>query len=233
MAFVITHNGRKIPLRLRYNPRAKRIILRVDPEFDGALITLPPSASEEDAFALVHKNADWLIRQIQALPPRTKLAEGQILNLLGMHLSIRHCPELRTGVQLIGSEIIVSGKPEHLPRRTFDWLKKYARENISPRAHGMAFQVKRKINRIYVRDTKSRWGSCSRHANLSFCWRLIMTPEWVLNYVVAHEVSHLVHMHHGPEFWSTVRSFDTEPNRARNWLKKNGDSLRRVEIGLV
>jgi len=144
------------------------------------------------------------------------------------NFEILHRPDLKVGVQLIGTEIIVSGKPEHLERRVIDWLKKYAKEIISSKATDMARQLERRINRISIRDTKSRWGSCSAQGNLSFCWRLIMTPESVLNYVVAHEVSHLVHMNHSPEFWNLVKTFDVDPKKSRNWLKDYGTTLQRI-----
>ena len=89
-------------------------------------------------------------------------------------------------------------------------------------------QLECKINRISIRDTKSRWGSCSSQGNLSFCWRLIMTPEWVLNYVIAHEVSHLKHMDHGPEFWQIVGTFGVKPKQARRWLNQHGRVLQRI-----
>jgi len=227
---IIKHAGHKIPLRLRYNSKAKRIILRVDQENNGALITLPPGAPKTEAYTLVHERADWLIDKLQTLPRKKPLADGQVLTLMGKIITICHRSNVTADVQLIGSDLIVLGEKENLQIQTLDWLRKYAYEIINPRAHNMASRIKGQLNRVSVRDTKSRWGSCSRHGNLSFCWRLIMTPEWVLNYVIAHEVSHLLHMNHGPEFWSTVRSLDANPIGARKWLNQHGISVQRIGI---
>ena len=114
-----------------------------------------------------------------------------------------------------------------MPRRLNDWLRKEAKIIIQPKAIGMATKLNRKVGRITIRDTKSRWGSCTPSGNLSFCWRLILTPEWVLDYVIAHEVSHLRHLNHGPEFWQTVNSFNVRVDAARVWLNKNAEQLQR------
>ena len=224
----IYHNGHKIPLRVRYNSRAKQMILRVDHKNDGALLTLPPLSSKSDVLSFARERAGWLVEQLKFLPPKLQLTPGQILSLMGKNYEIRHRPDLRVGVQLTGTEIIVSGKLEHLERRVIDWLKKYAKQIISLKANEMATQLDRRINRISIRDTTSRWGSCSSQGNLSFCWRLIMTPESVLNYVIAHEVSHLVHMNHSHEFWLLVNTFDVDPKNSRTWLKYNGTLLQRI-----
>ena len=224
----IAYNGHKIPLRLRYNAKAKRIILRVDQETGGAIISLPRHASETEAISLVNERIDWIVDKISEFPPKITLTDGQSLTLMGQHITIRHRPDLKMGVQLIGSEMIASGMREHLHRRIVDWLKKYTKGIITPRANNMASQLECKINRISIRDTKSRWGSCSSQGNLSFCWRLIMTPEWVLNYVIAHEVSHLKHMDHSPEFWKIVGTFGVKPKQARLWLNQNSRVLQRI-----
>ena len=224
----IYHNGYKIPVCVKFNSQAKRVILRIDQINEVARITLPPLTSKSEGLSFAKERAGWLVDQLKALPPKTQLTSGSILHIMDRNFEIRHQPDLKVGVQLIGMELIVSGKPEHLERRVIDWLKKYAREIISSKANDMAKHLERRINRITIRDTKSRWGSCSSQGNLSFCWRLIMTPEAVLNYVVAHEVSHLVHMNHSQEFWELVNTFNVNPKKSRTWLKCYGAMLQRI-----
>ena len=95
----------------------------------------------------------------------------------------------------------------------------------------MAEQLGREVTHISVRDTTSRWGSCTRSGRLSFSWRLILAPRPVLDYVVAHEVAHLKHMNHGAAFWQTVAGLLPEggdqPGSAREWLRRNGVVLHR------
>jgi len=92
----------------------------------------------------------------------------------------------------------------------------------------MAASIEEKAGRISVRDTRSRWGSCSAKGNLSFSWRLILAPEFVLNYVVAHEVAHLIERNHGPKFWKLVARLDDQADAARKWLRRNGEALHRM-----
>ncbi len=93
----------------------------------------------------------------------------------------------------------------------------------------MAFGVRLgvKPTRIAVRDTSSRWGSCSSARSLSFSWRLIFAPDYVRDYVVAHEVAHLREMNHGARFWAHVETLTPHMRRARKWLRENGRTLLR------
>ena len=179
---------------------------------------------------MAQQNADWLYAKIRGRPTRQMFYDGHVLSLLDNPVTIRHAPEERSGIQLDGSELLVSGQAEHRQRRVFDWLKGHTKDVIAPRAEIMADQLGKKIRRISVRNTRSRWGSCSHTGNLSFCWRLILTPNWVLNYVIAHEVSHLAHMNHGPAFWKTVETLEVETDRARTWLNENSARLQRIGL---
>ncbi len=117
------------------------------------------------------------------------------------------------------------GDPAHLPRRVRDYLAALAQDELA-RARPRARRADRdKIARVGVRDTKSRWGSCSSSGNLSFSWRLVFAPEPVIDYVVAHEVAHLVEMNHGPRFWRVVASLTPDSAAPRAWLKRHRAEL--------
>jgi predicted metal-dependent hydrolase len=90
-----------------------------------------------------------------------------------------------------------------------------------------AARIGRKLNRVSVRDTRSRWGSCSSTARLSFSYRLIFAPKEVMEYVVAHEVAHLRHMNHSPAFWNAVEFLCPQYDAAKDWLKLHGKDLYR------
>jgi hypothetical protein len=228
---IVNLGGRDVPVRIRRNARARRIILRVDNDTGGAIVTLPLRASERDALLLVEEKSNWLLSRLDKLPSKISFENGVKIPLLGEDYIVRHDPEQRAVAIKVKNEacleIRLGGRPEHLARRLGDWLRKEAKAEIQPRALAMAVALDRKIGRITVRDTKSRWGSCAPNGNLSFCWRLIMTPEWVLDYVIAHEVSHLRHMDHSPAFWQTVASFDVQVEAARAWLNNEAEQLQR------
>ena len=171
------------------------------------------------------RKADWLIAQIDARPPRVPFAEGAVVPVLGVDHVIRHRPGARRGAWREDGTIFVSGFAEHMARRVTDLLKAEAQSEIAPRARAKAAIVKREIRRIGIRHMTSRWGSCGSDGALCFCWRLILAPEAVLDYVVAHEVAHLRYMNHGPRFWALVARLTPDAKGAQAWLKAHGDTL--------
>jgi predicted metal-dependent hydrolase len=127
-------------------------------------------------------------------------------------------------------KLCVSGQIEHAPRRLRDWLIKEAHEELTKRVAVHSSNLGLKASRVSVRDQTSRWGSCSSARVLSFSWRLILAPTFVLDYVAAHEVAHLKEMNHGPRFWALVRKTNPRMEEARRWLKKHGAELHRYEL---
>ena len=138
---------------------------------------------------------------------------------------ICHCPSARGGVWREGNKIRVSGQSEHLPRRIHDWLRREARARLSEKTMHAASRIDMRPGKVRVRDTRSRWGSCSTRGNINYCWRLILAPTFVINYVVAHEVVHLKEANHGSRFWELVATLEPDADRARRWLREKGDAL--------
>lgn len=220
--------GRTAVVTVKRSALARRISLRIDPA-RGAVLMLPLKArlAEGERFLLAHRV--WLAEKLARLPGKVALADGAQVPVLGVPHAIRHAPEARRGVWIEDGAIVVSGLPEHVGRRTADFLKAEAKRLIVPRAHEMAARVDRKPGRITVKDTRSRWGSCSSGGDLAFSWRLILAPEQVLDYVVAHEVAHLVEMNHSPDFWAVVERLCGDFKTPRRWLKAHGSGLHRFE----
>ena len=153
-------------------------------------------------------------------------AEGAIVPVLGVPHRI--CSAVEAGippVAIVDGEIRVRGDPMHLARRVRDYFVAKARSELASRARRLAARIGHNVARVTVRDTKSRWGSCSGRGNLSFSWRLIFAPESVLDYVVAHEVAHLAEMNHGPRFWRLVESLSPDSATPRAWLKQHRTRL--------
>lgn len=219
--------GRTIPLRIRRHPRARQITLRVDPVAGGAVVTLPSTTPVAEGVAMVHRKADWLLDHLKTLAPRRPFADGVTVPLLGEVHIIRHRPDVRGVVYREAGALVVCGRAEHLGRRLTDWLKAEARREFAMRARVKAMALGARMGRITVRDTRSRWGSCSAGGNLSFCWRLIFAPVFVVDYVIAHEVAHLRVRNHGPRFWQTVAGLTDDVEGARAWLNRHGESLHR------
>lgn len=219
--------GRQVALAVRVHPRARHIALALDGSSGGVRLTLPPGISVKAGLRFAAKHEDWLEAQLASLPPRIPFRPGALIPFLGEPHEIRHLPGGRRGVWREDGALMVSGKAEHLPRRVTDHLKREARETLAQRARGLAAEIERVPGPISVREMKSRWGSCSADGRLRFNWRLILAPESILDYVVAHEVAHLIHMDHSRRFWRIVEQLCPDAGASRRWLSQNGNSLMR------
>ena len=222
-------DGGAVPLTIRRNKRAKRLILRADPATGTAVVTCPPWVSDAEAHAFAEKQAGWVHARLASAPKPLPFADGQVIPYLGRPHVIRHRPDARGGVWVEDNgnqgEIHVTGQAEHLPRRLADWLKRDARRRILPCVEDATTALGVTAGRITLRDTKSRWGSCAANGNLSFSWRLVLAPDRVLHYVVAHEVAHIREHNHGPRFWALVRDLADDMDACRKWLRDEGSAL--------
>jgi len=227
----MTVGDRTIPLVTRINARARRIALKVDTHRDQVVLVLPHRRHLKAAESFLDSKRDWIAAHIADLPPPVMLTDGAMVPLLGEPRRLRHCPQARRGVWLDTEtgEIHVSGSAEHLPRRVLDWLRVQARTELAARVKVHAARLGVTPGRITLRDTRSRWGSCAPSGGLNFCWRLVMAPPWVLDYVAAHEVAHLRELNHGPAFWAHVETLAPGArDPARAWLRHHGPALHRV-----
>jgi predicted metal-dependent hydrolase len=224
-------DGRSVEIILRTNPRARRFIVKVDPATGEVSVVAPSSRSLDRALDFARKEKDWIAGRLADVPERVALELGSAVMFRGIEYAIR-AGERGSSPVWIDREaarptIRVSGRPEHATRRLLDWLKREARKRIDERVAEYAEQLGVRPKHITIRDTSSRWGSCSSARSLSFSWRLILAPPAVLDYVVAHEVSHLRELNHRPRFWRLVESIIPDMEKSQNWLSQNGALLHR------
>lgn len=237
-------DGYAVPLRVRRNTRARQLILRIDETSGGAVVTIPARTPIRDAVDMAQRRAGWIAAQLKRQPAPVPFIDGQTIPYLGVEHTVRHQPGAR-GIRREGENLVVSGREEHLARRLTDWLKAQAKAEISLRVQQKAgllgdpeqfdgeYGPSRagckalRAGRVTVRDTRSRWGSCAADGQLNFSWRLILAPEYVLDYVVAHEVAHLAYRNHGPAFWALVESLTGHMRDAKAWLNVHGKALHR------
>jgi hypothetical protein len=214
------------PLAVRLSPRARRVCLRIDAARRRVELTLPRGVPAELGLRFLREKRGWIAARLDALPRPVPFVEGAVVPVLGVPHKIRRALDLAAPpVVVVDGEIRVRGDPAHLPRRVYDYLASFARDELARRARPLAAGLGRKVMRVGVRDTRSRWGSCSGSGNLSFSWRLIFAPEPVIDYVVAHEVAHLVEMNHGPRFWRLVASLVPDSTGPQLWLKRHRSRL--------
>lgn len=214
------------PVSIRLNPRARRMLLKIDATARRIQLVIPGGVAPEQGLRFLEAQRGWIAARLDALPQTVPFAEGAVVPVFGRPRTIRHeTDRAAPPVAITDNEIRVRGEPAHIPRRVHDHLRRLASREVSQRAMAYAARIGRPIKRVTVRDTKSRWGSCSSTGALSFSWRLIMAPEAVLDYVVAHEVAHLVEMNHSPSFWRVVKTMTPDYAAPRGWLRQHRTML--------
>ncbi|MBN9063189.1 MAG: metal-dependent hydrolase [Rhizobiales bacterium 65-9] len=226
----ITHGGDSFPVRVTRHARARRYSLRLSSKTNEVILTLPPRGSLHAATDFAVSQGAWIAARIRRIATRTPFAHGAIIPLRGIDHRVIHRPAPR-GVVTEATDaagaptIAVYGDAPHVARRLRDFLTRQAKRDLLLAVEIHARTLGVTPSRISVKDTVSRWGSCSASGNLSFSWRLIMAPSFVLHYLAAHEVAHLKEMNHSTRFWRIVASLDPRWREAERWLSHEGSKL--------
>lgn len=228
----VTVNGRDLPLSIRENARATRMTLRIEPGGQALKLTIPKGLPEREIDEFLTRHHGWLMTRLARVEETGPLADQAMIAIRGVDHRIVMTGKLRgiaeeTEIDGVRT-LLVSGLPEHVGRRVSDHLKRVAKQELETSVETHAATLGRKVRGIAYKDTKSRWGSCTSEGNLSFSWRIAMAPEFVIDYLAAHEVAHLKEMNHGPDFWATCKQLCPRTKEAKRWLKQNGSRLFAV-----
>jgi len=218
---------RAVPLIARQSRRARRVALNIDPVEDAVELVLPRGVSLNEGLRFAESKAGWIMSRLALRPPKVAFEAGSVIPYLGIDHVIEHLPNARGGVWREETRICVTGHREFTARRIRDWLKTEALRELTKRSQAKAALLDRRVKQVRLRDPKGRWGSCGPDGAINYSWRLILAPQLVLDYVVAHEVAHLVHSNHGARFWRLVAKLTPEMESSRDWLSHHGDRLMR------
>ena len=219
-----------VEVHLKRSARARRFSLRVS-RLDGKVtLSMPLRAREGEALAFLQGHEGWLRQTLQAMPDagRTPVGLGGLITVEGREL--RLAPGTGRGIRAEEDQLLVPGDPASVGPRVAAWLKVLARDRLARASTHYAGLVGRSYATLAIRDTRSRWGSCSPDGRLMYSWRLIMAPPAVLDYVAAHEVAHLVELNHSPAYWRVVSGICPDWKAHRAWLRANGNTLHRVRF---
>lgn len=224
-------SGEEAPLRVHINPRAKRILLRVDPKAKEGVAVAPSKRHIRQALAFAESRSDWVVKQVASLSAPLPLGLNTVVPVRGVeHQIVAKDTGRNISVDETedGFRLCVPGDESAVPRKIIGYLKANARTDLSRQVRVHAERLNVKPNGIAIKDTRTRWGSCSSKGNLNFSWRLICAPPFVLDYVAAHECSHLLEMNHSSRFWRHVSHCIPDYQTAQIWLKKHGRSLHSI-----
>lgn len=216
-----------IPVAFRNSRQAKRISLRISAARNSVIITLPKRSSTASGIKFLNSKASWLLANLE-LSSSIPLLECTSISIFGKYYMIKRM-EGRGVTRLTDYNLEVHCLPEFISRRVKDFLKKLMREQCLRRGMELAQRIDKVITKMTVNEATSRWGSCNADGAISLNWLLVFAPANVLNYVIAHEVSHLKEMNHSPKFWNIVEQLAPDMISARKWLKTEGYKLHRYE----
>ena len=232
--------GRVLPVEVRINRRARRYIIRADSLRGVVQLTVPSKRSIPSAMRFAKERASWIEACLDEGPRAISFCENLIFPFRGVDHRLVHQPgELRLRTKLVPAQdvqdahiegdpypkLLVGGEASHINRRVTDWLRREARKVLTARTDFYCQRLEVKRGKIRIGDTKSRWGSCSADGTIAYSWRLILCPPEILDYVVAHECTHLIHLDHSAAFWRRLASLDVDARAAKRWFDKNGAEL--------
>jgi predicted metal-dependent hydrolase len=227
--------NRRIAYRVVHSTTAKKLRVRVSP--NGVDVVKPKTRTVDDVLIFLDQNATWLKKQVERLEKLGRVRRRECLRVghilyRGEPTPIqieRTCnPPSQTAVNLIEGKIVVRpGSRSQIPvARTLEtWLRRQARREIERHLSGVTTRLRQRPRRTYIMGQRTKWGNCSAKRNLSFNWRLILAPDFVLRYLVTHEAVHLAIPDHSVRFWLTVQSLCRETERAKQWLSANEGQL--------
>jgi hypothetical protein len=219
-----------VEVHLKRSARTRRFSLRVS-RLDGKVtLSIPARAREGEALAFLRGQEGWLRETLEAMPESavSRVGLGTVLPVEGRQLTL--APGTGRGIRAEGDRLLVPGNPETAGARVAAWLKVLARDRLAASSTHYAGLIGRRYATLALRDTRSRWGSCSQDGRLMYSWRLIMAPPSVLDYVAAHEVAHLVEMNHSPAYWAVVNRIYPGWEAERAWLHAEGQALHRLRF---
>ena len=212
-----------VDIVLRRSPRTRRFSLRVS-QLDGRVTrSIPQRAREAEAMEFVRGQEDWLRGILARRPAHRLVTMGDQIPVEGRLLTLTPGPG--RSIKVDGDALLVPGDPAHAGKRAQTYLQTLARDRLAAASDHYAAQIGRKVTRITLRDTRSRWGSCAQDGALMYSWRLVMAAPSVLTYVAAHEVAHMVQMNHSAAYWAVVDRLYPSWQPQRKWLQTEGNRL--------
>ncbi|CDZ30023.1 M48 family metallopeptidase [Neorhizobium galegae] len=225
---------RAMPLTIRENRRATRITLRIEPGGRALNLTVPAGLLTREIDDFLDRHQGWLLTKLAKFSADNQIRPGGRIAFRGVSHRIEHTGTLRgltEAVMVDGEPVLrLSGLEDHMGRRLSTFFKKEARKDLEVLVARHAAAIRKPIKSVSMKDTRSRWGSCSWDGNLSFSWRIVMAPPLIIDYLAAHEVAHLKEMNHGPKFWALCKQLCPRMEEARKWLKQHGSQLHAIDF---
>jgi predicted metal-dependent hydrolase len=195
---------------------------------DGCVrIIIPPTFTDNDIEALIQKKQTWIDKNLKFFKKMSKihLQRNQLL-LFGNRYSYYYDSTYQQKIIINHEYKTIRAKRDLLDITTQEkWYKNIAKQHLTNRTQELSEKLNFKYNKLYIRNQRSKWGNCSKEKNISLNWRLVKAPEFVIDYIIIHELTHSAIMKHNHKFWTLLKSHYPQYQQAINWLDKYGNSL--------
>ncbi|WP_425053112.1 M48 family metallopeptidase [Psychromarinibacter sp. S121] len=218
-----------VEITLRRSARARRVSLRVSALDGRVTLSMPHYMDEAEALNFAREKSGWIRGHLAKQHAPVDVGLGATVMVRGQEVAVTGAQVRRVSLQ--DGALLVPDNAGMAAARVKAWLRLDAKTRLAEAVDRYAALAGRKVGRVTLRDTRSRWGSCTATGNLNFSWRLAMAPPEALDYVAAHEVAHLVEMNHSPAYWRVVARICPDYEAPRRWLKTQGHRLHRYRFG--
>lgn len=207
--------------------RRKTVQLRIRQQ--QIICRAPQQVTDAEILEMLEKKSDWITRQLQRPPtPSKRYVDGEIFHYLGQPCRLRLVQATEARVQCQSGQLIVTVPeitPTQIQAALTIWYQHQARRELMIRVDHYQGQMLVSPTEILIKTYKSRWGTCYADGRISFDWRIVMAPSEVINYVVVHELCHLIYLNHSAQFWHLVQHGCPGYQAARDWLKQHANTL--------
>lgn len=217
-------NAFDFPLKVNSSFKLRRLNLRIDHKKHIVVLSMPKLCSKKKAFDFINEHIDWIEEKLASLPEIKEFEADETIRLFGATITICHNNDFGAP-KLIDKTLFVGGDKEFLHRRIKDYIKREAKKIFYAKSKVLADKIGCKLTGVSIKDTKSRWGSCSTLKHINYNWRVALAPDFVIDYLMAHEVAHLKHQDHSSDFWKTVNILCPSADEGKKWLVQNGNTL--------
>jgi len=223
----ITLRGKEIQFSFRRSPRARNLRIQVGLD-SGVEVISPTIVSESEIFNFIHSKQDWIISKVKHFEKFADIKKyPNEIFYLGQICKMKVINAPKNDIFFDGAVLQIGKKPKSSLKGVLEtWFRKEAKINITGMVTELSQEYELEVNRITIKEQKTRWGSCSKAGNLNFNFRLMMAPEEVIRYVIIHELSHLTHMNHSKKFWRLVSERCPDYQKHIRWLKRHGPFLK-------
>lgn len=218
-------NAFDFPLEVIRARKIKRLKLRINQKQRKAVLNMPKLCPYQEAYDFVANNREWIEKHLCALPPQKNFVNGDKISICGRKLTLLYVEDSLEAPQERDGTLYVGGHEVFFHRRVRDYIRKETLRFLEKTSKELAAKIHCSLAQVHLKDTNSRWGSCSTLNNINYNWRIGLAPLCAIKYLIAHEVAHLRHHNHSEEFWNCVKNLYPNYLSGKEWLKAHGADL--------